>query len=595
MAAEAHIPSNNSGGSQIRDQPVYSKMIVGAVVWCWVKGYPWWPAVIRDPNRVYSSLNEADRKALPALCPESRLVEFFNDNNRVYVASLDKLRLYTNDMSLLSQAGPEYRTPIAKACDEADKYRQALGQLNAQSFDAVATTAKVSLNDTLDYTLAQDYRRDRMRSRVTTKRSFPSQFTNSTLHAKQTPSGQAPASQPRQIQPPISPKRPSRTRSAKTSPIPSRKGIDEDANPHLEKTGGHPPWTTPLSIEPDTPPKETSPRLEKPNDDAEIPMKLRVRGQLASAAGGEGSSVRKKPRTNLNAQQSPGKGQTSDMVEDRRSERSRAVVSQPQNNNCTTNSPKKAQRNLETDNDCLPRQAGTPRVNGRRHEDDDDIDDVQDMDVEDNSLESLRQNGRRRTGDSIGLDEDGDEYDDIYLEIKFADDMDFVKKRSGTMMKWVTKAKRVVEQVPNSLAKLENLKQQQSDLTKSVDKLRITEERLKTSVKAQGSLLELLQQQINNTKSELSESESKVESSKQEAERLEKTVSNYRSEVARLKRSLTQMRKESGLKIGRTRDNSRRSTGTGSSGERSRGSEMEGGAANKALGSTQSHEDARKE
>eukprot|EP00171_Calliarthron_tuberculosum_P019645 IDg19645t1 len=76
--------------------------VEGVVVWAKVEGFPWWPAVVRLRSRHERKLLPEERAVLPPSSAHNRLVEFFNDANRVAVVALLALEEFSSHMHLQS-------------------------------------------------------------------------------------------------------------------------------------------------------------------------------------------------------------------------------------------------------------------------------------------------------------------------------------------------------------------------------------------------------------------------------------------------------------------------------------------------------------
>ena len=101
--------------------------VAGVVVWAKINGFPFWPAVIRAHSHIEPALNDKDRINLPPPQPNTRLVEFFLDDNNLAVVDLANLDLFTSGDYHLNQVGIHLRMIISDACTEAKTFIQACG------------------------------------------------------------------------------------------------------------------------------------------------------------------------------------------------------------------------------------------------------------------------------------------------------------------------------------------------------------------------------------------------------------------------------------------------------------------------------------
>lgn len=101
-------------------------LVPGVVVWAKLEGFPWWPALIRERELHEQKLLPAERAVLPAYAGDSRMVEFFNDGNRVAVIKIRAMAEYSSNMELQTHSG-EDKDVIDCAVEEADLYLRAAG------------------------------------------------------------------------------------------------------------------------------------------------------------------------------------------------------------------------------------------------------------------------------------------------------------------------------------------------------------------------------------------------------------------------------------------------------------------------------------
>eukprot|EP00171_Calliarthron_tuberculosum_P021195 IDg21195t1 len=120
----------------------------GLVVWCYLDGQPWWPALVCNRETYKPNLDPGH--ILKPSSENNRFLVFFNDDNRPAVQDLEFIREYTTNIHLRRQT-TKLRKQIQIACEEANSYIEAQGldsqKARYRSLDSFEVLKRGKLND----------------------------------------------------------------------------------------------------------------------------------------------------------------------------------------------------------------------------------------------------------------------------------------------------------------------------------------------------------------------------------------------------------------------------------------------------------------
>lgn len=536
---EAQTKNHSSENVVVDGTPVpkHRCFVAGVVVWAKIDGFPMWPAVIRARSHIEPALREEERSCLPPQQANTRLVEFFNDDNNIAVVDLTNMDLFTSDVYHLSRAGSALRTIISEACTEAETFILACGlpfQRNATFKDnhrprsnlQVITTNETSHSD-VDCSSEEDL-----------------DMPLAALHIGKVAAPGAPILR-RKAPPPSETVTPSRSKTRSNSDTNENNGSansrhytplsrfarpsNNSSSPRAEideedvigpTPEGHPPWTTPLSVLSNSAPRPngaqtvpiTAGNAPSPSKTklASLPMKLRLRN------GATPEKAEKSPRDSLTPRR-----RVADTLLNRRSK-------------------KRARRSVEDDND------------------DDELFDSMSDGPTSNGIERSQENG----SGSESLWKRKNRASQAELEC-IQDDVKFVTEQAGSIHEFANRLSRVSAKLPNLLEETNKLQAKKTELQKLVEqeeenfrtKKKAVEaqnkilDRLKTSVdekrkqekKAtedsikQKAMLEDCKTELGNCNADMKKAKELERKHTEEAKAQKQIAENYRVEVAELK------------------------------------------------------------
>ncbi len=522
VEAQANIHSNENGNIGDTLETKYRRLVAGVVVWAKVNGFPMWPAVIRARSHVMATLKEEERNNLPPSQPNTRVVEFFNDDNNIAVVDVANMDLFTSDVRHLSRAGSALRTIISEACDEAETFVRACGL----PFQRAAISDETDFNrpKAAPQIIALGAASE-SGSSSEEDLDMPLAIVHSGKAAPGAPILKRPTPTPPKVYPPSQPKthamsnvnelgndnnvagsvHPSTAGPLKTVDSP-RLVVDEEdiIGPTPE---GHPPWTTPLSIlSRASPPKdgtESEPLVSAENGAASnksgsLPMKLRLRGV---------ASQEKRPST-----ETKHKG------------------------------------------GHLPRSGSIGRLSSRqskeRHLDPDVIDEGHEGDVDENENELIiddhPRNELRRRSREIGLNDAVEieslkrtkrpRHDERQIEVKGCqDDIKFLKEQAGAMSEFAKRLTRVSTKYESLLEETSRLQKREAELKASQEEEEKNLQIKKRAAEAQDKLMDHVMKTLDKNRKEEKKVAEEVAQQKAILQQLTAELERYKIDVAKQK------------------------------------------------------------